>query len=108
MSLAAQAAITVVALMAAVAAVSLWRGANRHTGSVQRAYRIFALTPLLWGAGAIAEQALGGASPGATSPFTFADLPGLLALAALVMALATLGSRREAARHPLAQRHRTR
>jgi diguanylate cyclase (GGDEF)-like protein/PAS domain S-box-containing protein len=108
MSLAAQAATTVVALAAAVAAVSLWRGANRHTGSVQRAYRIFALTPLLWGAGAIAEQALASASAGATFPFTFADLPGLLALAALVTGLASLGSRREAARHPLAQRHRTR
>ena len=108
MSLAAQAATTVVALIAAVAAVSLWRGANRHTGSVQRAYRIFALTPLLWGAGAIAQQALASASAGATFPFTFADLPGLLALAALVTGLASLGSRREAARHPLAQRHRTR
>src|SRR5580704_3441768 len=108
MSLAAQAATTVVALAAAVAAVSLWRGANRHTGSVQRAYRIFALTPLLWGAGAIAEQALASTSAGATFPFTFADLPGLLALAALVTGLASLGSRREAARHPLAQRHRTR
>jgi diguanylate cyclase (GGDEF)-like protein/PAS domain S-box-containing protein len=108
MSLAAQAATTVVALIAAVAAVSLWRGANRHTGSVQRAYRIFALTPLLWGAGAIAQQALASASAGATFPFTFADLPGLLALATLVTGLASLGSRREAARHPLAQRHRTR
>jgi diguanylate cyclase (GGDEF)-like protein/PAS domain S-box-containing protein len=108
MSLAAQAATTVVALIAAVAAVSLWRGANRHTGSVQRAYRIFALTPLLWGAGAIAQQALATASAGATFPFTFADLPGLLALATLVTGLASLGSRREAARHPLAQRHRTR
>ena len=108
MSLAAQAATTVVALIAAAAAVSLWRGANRHTGSVQRAYRIFALTPLLWGAGAIAQQALASGSAGATFPFTFADLPGLLALAALVMGLVSLGSRREAARHPLAQRHRTR
>ena len=108
MSLATQAATTVVALIAVVAAISLWRGANRHTGSVQRAYRVFALTPLLWGAGAIAQQALAGGSAGATFPFTFADLPGLLALAALVTGLASLGSRREAARHPLAQRHRTR
>src|ERR1035438_5462007 len=57
MSLAAQAATTVVALVAAVAAVSLWRGANRHTGSVRRGYRMFALTALLWGAGAIGQQA---------------------------------------------------
>src|SRR5258707_13136951 len=105
MSLAAQAATTVVALFAAVAAVSLWRGANRHTGSVRRAYRILALTPLLWGAGAIAQQALASASAGATFPFTLADLPGLLALPALVAGLASLRSRGKAARHPLAQRH---
>ncbi|MGO9220999.1 MAG: putative bifunctional diguanylate cyclase/phosphodiesterase [Streptosporangiaceae bacterium] len=108
MSLAAQAATTVVALIAAVAAVSLWRGANRHAGSVRRAYRFFALTALLWGAGAIGQQALASVSAGATFPFTVADLPGLLALPALVAGLASLGSRREAARHPLAQRHRAR
>ena len=108
MSLAAQAAITVVTLAAAVAAASLWRGANRHTGSVRRAYRIFALAALLWGAGAIGQQALAGASAGVAFPFTVADLPGLLALPALVAGLASLGSRREAARHPLAQRHRAR
>jgi len=108
MSLAAQAATTVVALIAVVAAVSLWRGANRHTGSVRRAYRMFALTVLLWGVGAIGQQELASASAGATFPFTAADLPGLLALPALVAGLASLGSRREAARHPLAQRHRAR
>ena len=91
-----------------MAAVSLWRGANRHTGSVRRAYRMFALTALLWGAGAIGQQALASASAGATFPFTGADLPGLLALPALVAGLVSLGSRREAARHPLAQRHRAR
>jgi diguanylate cyclase (GGDEF)-like protein/PAS domain S-box-containing protein len=108
MSLAAQAATTVVALVAAVTAVSLWRGANRHTGSVRRAYRVFALTALLWGAGAIGQQVLASASAGATFPFTGADLPGLLALPALVTGLVSLGSRREVARHPLAQRHRAR
>ena len=108
MSLAAQAATTVVALIAAVTAVSLWRGANRHTGSVRRAYRWFALTALLWGAGAIGQQVLASASAGATFPFTGADLPGLLALPALVTGLVSLGSRREAARHPLAQPHRAR
>ena len=108
MSLAAQAATTLVALIAAVAAVSLWRGANRHTGSVRRAYRMFALTAVLWGAGAIGQQELATATAGSTFPFTVADLPGLLALPALVTGLASLGSRREAARHPLAQRHRAR
>jgi diguanylate cyclase (GGDEF)-like protein/PAS domain S-box-containing protein len=108
MSLAAQAATTVVALLAAVTAVSLWRGANRHAGSVRRAYRLFALTALLWGAGAIGQQVLASTSAGATFPFTGADLPGLLALPVLVTGLVSLGSRREAARHPLAQRHRAR
>jgi diguanylate cyclase (GGDEF)-like protein/PAS domain S-box-containing protein len=108
MSLATQAATTVVALVAAVTAVSLWRGANRHTGSVRRAYRVFALTALLWGAGAIGQQVLASASAGTTFPFTGADLPGLLALPALVTGLVSLGSRREAARHPLAQPHRAR
>ena len=108
MSLAAQAATTVVALVAAVTAVSLWRGANRHAGSVRRAYRVFALTALLWGAGAIGQQVLASVSAGATFPFTGADLPGLLALPALVTGLVSLGSRREAARHPLAQPQRAR
>jgi diguanylate cyclase (GGDEF)-like protein/PAS domain S-box-containing protein len=108
MSLAAQAATAVVALVAVVTAVSLWRGANRHAGSVRRAYRLFALTALLWGAGAIGQQVLASASAGATFPFTGADLPGLLALPALVTGLVSLGSRREAARHPLAQPHRAR
>ena len=108
MSLAAQAATTLVALIAAVATVSLWRGANRHAGSVRRAYRLFALTAALWGAGAIGQQELATATAGATFPFTVADLPGLLALPVLVAGLASLGSRRETARHPLAQRHRAR
>ena len=108
MSLAAQAATALVALIAAVAAASLWRGANRHEGSVRRAYRMFALTVLLWGAGAVGQQELATATAGATFPFTVADLPGLLALPALVTGLASLGSRRETARHPLAQRHRAR
>ena len=108
MSLAAQAATTVVALVAVATAVSLWRGANRHVGSVRRAYRFFALAALLWGAGAIGQQVLASASAGATFPFTGADLPGLLALPALVTGLVSLASRREAARHPLAQPHRAR
>src|SRR3984957_4110181 len=108
MSLAAQAATTVVALVAVATAVSLWRGANRHVGSVRRAYRFFALAALLWGAGAIGQEELDSASAGATFPFTGADLPGLLALPALVTGLVSLGSRREAARHPLAQPHRAR
>src|SRR5258708_21356320 len=101
MSLAAQAATTVVALIAAVAAVSLWRGANRHTGSVRRAYRMFALASLLWGVGAAGQQALASASAAATFPFTVADLPGLLALPALVAGPPSPGSPPEAPPRPL-------
>ena len=103
MSLAAQAATTAVALIAVVAAVSLWRGAGRHAGSVRHAYWLMALAVLLWGAGAIGQQALANASAGATFPLTIADLPGLLALLTTAAALASLRPRREAARHPLAQ-----
>ncbi|HUY49032.1 MAG TPA: GGDEF and EAL domain-containing protein [Streptosporangiaceae bacterium] len=62
-----------------------------------------ALAVLLWGAGAIGQQALANASAGATFPLTIADLPGLLALLTTAAALASLRPRREAARHPLAQ-----
>ena len=108
MSLAAQAATTVVALVA-VTAVSLWRGVPTGTRAPSGVRtQVVYVAALLWGAGAIGQQVLASASAGATFPFTGADLPGLLALPALVTGLVSLGSRREAARHPLAQRHRAR
>jgi diguanylate cyclase (GGDEF)-like protein/PAS domain S-box-containing protein len=102
MSLVAQVVTAAVALAATASAASLWRGADRHAGSVRHGYWLLALAALLAGLGAIAQQALG--SAGAAVPLTLADLPGLLALPTLVAGVASLRSRREAVRHPLAQR----
>ncbi len=79
-----------VALAAAVAAASLWRGADRHTGSVRRGYWWFALAAVLWGAGVVIQDALAGPATGTPFPLTPADLPGLLALAAFVAGLVRL------------------
>ena len=104
MSLPAQVVTAAVALAAAASAASLWRGAGRHAGPVRHGYWLLALAALLTGLGAIGQQALAGATAGAAVPVTLADLPGLLALPTLVAGVASLRSRREAARHPLAQR----
>ena len=104
MSLLAQVVTAAVALAAAASAASLWRGAGRHAGPVRHGYWLLALAALLAGLGAIGQQALAGATAGAAVPLTLADLPGLLALPTLVAGVASLRSRREPARHPLAQR----
>ena len=103
MSLLAQVVTATVALATAASAASLWRGAGRHAGPVRHGYWLLALAALLAGLGAIGQQ-LAGATAGAAIPLTLADLPGLLALPTLVAGVASLRSRREAARHPLAQR----
>jgi diguanylate cyclase (GGDEF)-like protein/PAS domain S-box-containing protein len=104
MSLLAQLVTAAVALAAVASAASLWRGAGRHAGPVRHGYWLLALAALLAGLGAIGQQALAGAAAGAAVPLTLADLPGLLALPTLVAGVASLRSRREPARHPLAQR----
>ncbi len=104
MSLVAQAVTAAVALIATASAASLWRGAARHTGPVRAAAGLLALAALLAGLSAISQQALASATANAALPLTLADLPGLLALPTLVAGVASLRSRREAARHPLAQR----
>ncbi len=101
MSLGAEAVTAAVAL---AAAASLWRGADRHAGPVRHGYWLLAVAALLAGLGAIGQQALANATAGAALPLTLADLPGLLALPTLVAGVASLRSRRETARHPLAQR----
>jgi diguanylate cyclase (GGDEF)-like protein/PAS domain S-box-containing protein len=107
MNLAEQAGTAVVALAAAVAAVSLWRGTDRHTGSVRRGYWWFALAAVLWGTGVVVQDALAGQATGAPFPLTPADLPGLLALAAFVAGVVRLPPvRGEPAGEPLAQRGR--
>jgi diguanylate cyclase (GGDEF)-like protein/PAS domain S-box-containing protein len=103
-SLVAQVVTALVALTAALSAASLWRGAERHAGPVRHGYWLLAVAALLAGLGAIGQQALANATAGAALPLTLADLPGLLALPTLVAGVASLRSRRETARHPLAQR----
>ena len=107
MNLAEQVGTAVVALAAAVATASLWRGADRHTGSVRRGYWWFALAAVLWGAGIVVQDVLAGPVIGAPFPLTPADLPGLLALAAFVAGLVRLPpARGEPAGEVLAQRGR--
>jgi diguanylate cyclase (GGDEF)-like protein/PAS domain S-box-containing protein len=104
MSVLAQAVTAAVALTAVASAASLWRGAGRYAGPVRHGYWLLALAALLAGLGAVGQQALAGATASAAIPLTLADLPGLLALPTLVAGVASLRSRREPARHPLAQR----
>jgi diguanylate cyclase (GGDEF)-like protein/PAS domain S-box-containing protein len=104
MSLVSLAVTAAVALAAVVSAASLWRGASRPAGSVRHGYWLLALAALLAGIGAVGQQALANSTAGAALPLTIADLPGLLALPTLVAGVISLRSRRETARHPLAQR----
>ncbi len=77
-------------LAAASAAVVLWRGSSGHEPSVKRAYRWLAATAVLWGAGFIAQDAIGGALTGTTFPLTLADLLALLGLPLLVIGVAVM------------------
>ena len=73
------------------AAVSLWLGARGHDGAIARAYRWLAGAAALYCAGLIISQLVGGTlnpAPG----LAFADLPPLLALAAMAVGIATLAS----------------
>ncbi|MFI5069054.1 MAG: PAS domain-containing protein, partial [Streptosporangiales bacterium] len=104
MSLAEQAATAVLALAAAGAAATAWRGAGRHAGTMKHAYWLLALAALLFGLGAATQAALSGAGTGSAFPLSAADLPGLLALPVLVAGVARLRPRVETGWHPLAQR----
>jgi len=71
------------------AAVSLWLGARQHDGAIARAYRWLAGGGVLYAAGLIIAQLSGGSlnpAPG----LAFADLPPLLALAAVAVGIAML------------------
>ena len=73
------------------AAVSLWLGARGHDGAIARGYRWLAGAAALYCAGLIISQLVGGTlnpAPG----LGFADLPALLALAAMAVGIATLTS----------------
>ena len=71
------------------AAVSLWLGARGHDGAIARGYRWLAGAAALYGAGLIIVMLSGGSlnpAPG----LSFADLPPLLALAAVAVGIAML------------------
>ena len=82
------------------AAVSLWLGARRYDGAVERAYRWLAGGAALYCAGLVIQGVLGGTlnpSPG----LSFTDLPPLLALAAVAVGTTMLTTaEREGASSP--------
>ena len=71
------------------AAVSLWLGARGHDGAVARAYRWLAGGAAMYCAGLIFIQLTGGALTPALG-LSFADLPSLLALAAVAAGIGVL------------------
>ena len=73
------------------AAVSLWLGARGHDGAIARGYRWLAGAAALYCAGLIISQLVGGTQNPAPG-LGFADLPPLLALAAMAVGIATLTS----------------
>ncbi len=73
------------------AAVSLWLGAREHDGAIARAYRWLAGAAALYCTGLISSQLVGGTQNPAPG-LAFADLPPLLALAAMAVGIATLAS----------------
>jgi diguanylate cyclase (GGDEF)-like protein/PAS domain S-box-containing protein len=103
MSLTSQVGTAAGVLAAAGAAVSLWLGAERHTGPPRRAYRWFAVAAALWGAGVITSHVLAVPVEAAAIPLSFGDLPSLLALPAMAAGFARLaaaGSQEAAEAHP--------
>src|SRR6516164_1462059 len=103
MSLASQVGTAAGVVAAAGAVVSLWLGAEHHTGPLRRAYRWFAVAAALWGIGVIVGQALAVPVGAAAIPLSFGDLPALLALpvvAAGFARLAAAGSRDAAVASP--------
>ena len=89
MSLTAVAGAVAGFLVTAIAVLSLWRGALRQPWPDQRSYRWFALAAGLVFADMIVSQTV---PAGETAMVvSFADLPGLLFLAAMAAGLAGLG-----------------
>src|SRR5215469_10119302 len=106
MSLTAVAGTVAGFLVTAVAVLSLWRGALRQPWPDQRPYRWFAVAAGLVFADMIVGQTVS-VPPGETAMVvSFADLPGLLFLAAMAAGLAGLASsargvaETQSARHP--------
>ncbi len=77
---------------AAAAALSLWLAARRQSGRIRLAYRWLGGAAAFWCLGVIAQQALGVPLSGVAVGLTFADLPPLVALAAVVAGVRVLAS----------------
>jgi diguanylate cyclase (GGDEF)-like protein/PAS domain S-box-containing protein len=84
------------------AAASLWLGARRYEGALARGYRWLAGAAVLYCAGLVLAEVLGGAlNP--TSGLSFADLPSLLALATAAIGITVLvGAEKDAETGPAA------
>lgn len=92
MSLASQVGTAAGVVAAAGAVVSLWLGAEHHTGPLRRAYRWFAVAAALWGTGVIVGQELAVPVGAAAIPLSFGDLPALLALPVVAAGFARLAA----------------
>jgi diguanylate cyclase (GGDEF)-like protein/PAS domain S-box-containing protein len=77
---------------AAAAALSLWLAARRQSGRIRLAYRWLGGAAALWCLGIIVQQALGVPLSGVPVGLTFADLPPLAALAAVLAGVRVLAS----------------
>ncbi len=102
--MASQAGTAVGFLAAAGAAVSLWWGAEHHTGPVRHGYRWFSAAAALWGAGVVVGHTLTVPAGAAAIPLSFGDLPALLALPVMAAGLVRLAAagRQGAAQAPTA------
>jgi diguanylate cyclase (GGDEF)-like protein/PAS domain S-box-containing protein len=89
-------------LIAVAAAAFLWYWASHHEFSVASSYRWLALAAVLWGAAFVAQDGLAGAGP--VTSLAPADLVALLALPALAIGVAGLGSARPRAGQALSAR----
>jgi diguanylate cyclase (GGDEF)-like protein/PAS domain S-box-containing protein len=92
-------------LVTAIAVLSLWRGAVRQPWPDQRSYRWFALAAGLVFADMIVSQTVSLPAGETAMVVSFADLPGLLFLAAMAAGLAGLASsarvvEAQSGRHP--------
>src|SRR5580658_172901 len=82
--------------VSAIATASLWLAARRRSGRVRLACYWFAGAAVLWCLGAIIQEVLGAPSSGQAVDLTFADLPSLAALLAMVAGVAALMAARRA------------
>lgn len=83
----------VVGLVASgAAAVSLWLGASRLSGSAARGYRWLMGTAVFWFAGLLADQLFSGSLGTSGAPLSLADVAPLLAMGPFVVGITVLAS----------------